>query len=149
MFVKKSSCGRAYLQEGGCSTCNAMYVNLIGRNEYFLEEYMNNVTAIKLRKGCTLTTFTDESFDGDENIIDRETTIVSKTLIKIIDIWSSQEITQNYSFFLQYFNGTIGSYECECNDDLYVPKVNPPRSTSCKIQNKYIFLMNTQKYAVH
>lgn len=76
MFVKKSSCGRAYLQ-GGCSTCHALYVNLNEESKYFPEEYTDKVTAIKLRKGCTLTTYSDVEFDGDEKIIDRETFEVS------------------------------------------------------------------------
>ncbi|CAL8138952.1 unnamed protein product [Orchesella dallaii] len=101
IFMKKSSCARAYLK-GGCKTCNSYYTELANREDYFSENFQGKVEAFRLRKGCRLTLYTEENFEGEEEII-------------------SEEILENY-------NGTFSSYECECNDDEYVPKVPPPRS---------------------
>lgn len=105
--IKKSSCGRAYLQ-GGCRSCNSLYVELKqGEVEAFPEDYTNKVEAIRLRRGCVITAYTEEDFDGEEVTI-------------------SQEVYEKFQ------GKTISSYECKCNDLLYKPMVPPARPSSCK-----------------
>ncbi len=71
IFMKRSSCARAYLK-GGCKTCHSLYTDLDGSRQYFPEEFSDNVESLILRKGCTLTVYPDEDFIGDEEIIDTE-----------------------------------------------------------------------------
>lgn len=53
-------------------------------------------------------------------------------------------ITINYNkhaFLSQEYNGKIGSYECECNDDEYQPRPPSPRPDSCMLT----FVVNHKK----
>jgi len=70
--MKKSSCARAYLK-GGCRTCNSAYLELSGSESIFPEEFVDKVEAFRLRKGCALTLYSDEDFEGEEEIIGQET----------------------------------------------------------------------------
>ncbi|CAL8138946.1 unnamed protein product [Orchesella dallaii] len=106
IFMKKSSCARAYFK-GGCKTCNSLYTELDNIENGFPEGFRDKVEAFRLRRGCTLKLYTDEDREGEEKII-------------------SDEIFENY-------NGTFSSYECECNDDEYVPRVSPPRSITAPL----------------
>ncbi|CAL8138948.1 unnamed protein product [Orchesella dallaii] len=99
-FMKKSSCARAYFK-GGCETCNSLYTELANTSYYDGEDFQGDVEAFRLRKGCRLTLYAEEDFEGEEEII-------------------SEEIFENY-------NGTFSSYECKCNDEEYVPRAPPPR----------------------
>ncbi|CAL8139042.1 unnamed protein product [Orchesella dallaii] len=96
IFMKKSSCARAYL-ERGCNTCHAPYVELNNDTEYFPDEFVGKVKALTLRKGCNLTLYSGEDLDGTEEII-------------------SSEVLEGYK-------GLFRSFECQCNDAEYVPRV--------------------------
>ncbi|CAL8138956.1 unnamed protein product [Orchesella dallaii] len=100
IFMKKSSCARAYLK-GGCKTCNTLYTDLNDFEGSFREEMRGKVEAFTLRKGCILTVFPEEDHGGEGEVI-------------------TDAIFEDYT-------GTFSSYECECNDDEYVPRVRPPR----------------------
>ncbi|CAL8123444.1 unnamed protein product [Orchesella dallaii] len=100
IFMKRSTCARAYLK-GGCKTCHTPYTDLIDSKGYVADEFVGKVEAFRLRRGCTLTLYPDEDLDGEGEIID-------------------DEIVEGYK-------GTFRSYECECNDAEYRPRVRPPR----------------------
>lgn len=71
--MKKSSCARAYLK-GGCGTCHSLYTDLGASQEYFPEfkDIPSTVESLRLRKGCKLTIYAEEDFEGDQEIIDSE-----------------------------------------------------------------------------
>lgn len=77
--MKKSTCARAYLK-GGCRNCNAPYVDLEGSKPFFPEEFAEDLTSLRIRKGCTLTVYPEEDFEGEEEIIDSEVIEVEKGL---------------------------------------------------------------------
>jgi hypothetical protein len=63
--MRKNSCARAYLFEGGCNSCNPYYTDLKGEEESFPEEFENKVTSIMVREGCQLTIHDELGFGGE------------------------------------------------------------------------------------
>lgn len=104
MHIKKNQCGRAYL-DGSCDECNTHYTDLkVNAEEFF--SYDGRVKAIRLRKGCNLTTFLEEGFLGVSNTTDKD-------------------LVANYT-------GNFGSYSCLCDDAKFEPKRPKPRSSLCE-----------------
>jgi hypothetical protein len=63
--MRKNSCARAYLFEGGCNSCNPYYTDLKGEAETFPEEFENKVTSIMVKEGCQLTIYDEVDFEGE------------------------------------------------------------------------------------
>ncbi|CAL8121548.1 unnamed protein product [Orchesella dallaii] len=103
VFVKMSSCARAYLQ-GGCNTCNADYIDLRNASVEIARDFVGKVEAFRLRKGCKLKLYSETDFDGIEEIISNET--------------------------LEGFQGEFRSFQCECNSSEFVPRVRKPRPST-------------------
>ncbi|CAL8067922.1 unnamed protein product [Orchesella dallaii] len=88
----------------GCNTCNTYYTDLANTSNLFPEEFRTKVKSLRLRKGCELTLYPEEDYQGDPDII-------------------TDEIVENYrTEFL--------SYECKCNDQNFEPRPPPPRPSN-------------------
>lgn len=93
--------------DNNCEVCNAYYTDLkLADVDSIPPIYKGRVKAIRLRKGCNLTTFSEEDFEG-----------VSST--------TDKDILTNYT-------ENFGSYSCQCDDTKYEPKRPEPRSSLCK-----------------
>ncbi|CAL8136954.1 unnamed protein product [Orchesella dallaii] len=103
IYMRKSSCARAYLSEG-CNTCNTYYTDLANTPDLFPEDFQGKVKSLTLRKGCELTLYPEEDYQGDPRNI-------------------TNEIVENYTTeFL--------SYECKCNNLSFTPRPPPPRPSN-------------------
>ncbi|CAL8136948.1 unnamed protein product [Orchesella dallaii] len=103
IYMRKSSCARAYLNTG-CNTCNTYYTDLSIPSDLFPEDFRGKVKSLTLRKGCELKLYPEEDYQGDPEII-------------------TDEIVENYSTeFL--------SYECKCNNQTFEPRPPPPRPSN-------------------
>ncbi|ODN01860.1 Reticulocyte-binding protein 2 a [Orchesella cincta] len=129
IFMKRSTCARAYLK-GGCRTCHSLYTDLSDSKTYFPDDFVGKVEALRLRRGCTLTLYPEEDFDGEGEIVD-------------------SEIVEDYK-------GEFRSYECVCNDAEYRPRVRPPRPASLPALvdipdnvDTIIKMLNNKTYAEH
>lgn len=72
IYMKRSSCARAYLK-GGCKTCHALYVDLNkGHKNYTLLDNFGGIEAFRIRKGCSLTIYEDEYLMGESKVFDEE-----------------------------------------------------------------------------
>jgi len=74
--MKKSSCARAYFK-GGCRVCNSLYTDLVNSSDSMPADFIGNVEAFRLRKGCTLSLYSEEDLDGDLETITSETVEVT------------------------------------------------------------------------
>jgi hypothetical protein len=63
--MRKNSCARAYLSDGGCNSCNPYYIDLKGEAETFPDEFEFKVTSIMVKEGCRLTIHDEVDFGGE------------------------------------------------------------------------------------
>jgi len=88
--MEKSSCARAYF-EGGCNICNSSYTDLSGSQDVFADDFVGNVQAFTLRKGCTLTLFSENNLNGTKEII-------SGDYLEVNFVLFQYNITNKFSF---------------------------------------------------
>jgi len=127
--MKKASCARAYL-EGGCKTCNSLYIELRNESKSISEDFVGKTRAFRLRKGCRLSLYPDIDHAGRVETVTSETVEVKTVYFNIPSVWFLCNI--QLFLFLQDYTGSFRSYRCSCNDREYEPRKRPPRPSTSK-----------------
>ncbi|CAL8139062.1 unnamed protein product [Orchesella dallaii] len=94
---EKCMCSDIFMKKSSCA--RAYLEGGLDNNdtEYFPDDFVGKVKALTLRKGCNLTLYSGEDLEGTVEII-------------------SSEVIEGYK-------GLFKSFECQCNDAEYVPRV--------------------------
>jgi len=69
--MKKSSCARAYFK-GGCATYSSFYTDRNVAKNVCPAKFVVAVEAFAVKKGCTLTLFSENNLNGTEKTISGE-----------------------------------------------------------------------------
>ncbi len=78
MKLKEKECGRAFYEEN-CQTCAGVHLTLLNQSLPNLGKFGKEIKSVIVKPGCTLTSFNEEDFDGDETIVTSESGTVKLT----------------------------------------------------------------------
>ncbi|CAL8122662.1 unnamed protein product [Orchesella dallaii] len=108
VYLERSVCARAYFQSNGCNVCGAAYTEFSDSNPIFPLAWKDKIGSFLVRPGCAIEVYDDEDFEGESETIE--------------------------GTFVQDWSGTIMSYECQCDEDEYLP---PPAPIAAPRPNNY------------